>query len=48
MKRAGMPVPPGFTITTEACRAYYARGGHLHEGLWAQVTKALAEVEKQS
>ena len=42
MTRAGMPVPPGFTITTEACRAYYAHGGRLPEGLWAQVTKALA------
>jgi pyruvate,orthophosphate dikinase len=48
MTRAGMPVPPGFTITTEACRAYYAHKGKLPEGLWAQVTSALAEVEKQS
>src|SRR5579872_372926 len=48
MTRAGMPVPPGFTITTEACRAYYSHGGRLPEGLWAQVTKALADVEKQS
>src|SRR5579872_7025493 len=47
MTRAGMPVPPGFTITTEACRAYYGHGGRLPEGLWAQVTKALADVEKQ-
>jgi pyruvate, orthophosphate dikinase len=48
MTRAGMPVPPGFTITTEACRAYYAHKGKLPDGLWAQVTSALAEVEKQS
>jgi pyruvate, orthophosphate dikinase len=48
MTRAGMPVPPGFTITTEACRAYYAHGGRLPDGLWAQVTKALADIEKQS
>jgi len=48
MTRAGMPVPPGFTITTEACRAYYAHKGKLPDGLWAQVTSALADVEKQS
>jgi len=48
MTRAGMPVPPGFTITTEACRAYYARGRKLPEGLWDQVTKALAVLEKRA
>src|ERR671923_541958 len=48
MTRAGMPVPPGFTITTEACRAYYSHGGRLPDGLWPQVEKALAQVEKQS
>ena len=37
MTRAGMPVPPGFTITTEACRAYYAAGGKFPRGLWEQV-----------
>src|SRR4029077_3429975 len=37
MTRAGMPVPHGFTITTEACREYYARGRKLPEGLWDQV-----------
>lgn len=26
MTRAGLPVPPGFTITTEACNAYYSSG----------------------
>ena len=48
MTRAGMPVPPGFTITTEACREYYARGRKLPEGLWEQVTKALALLEKRA
>src|SRR3954465_13795963 len=48
MTRAGMPVPPGFTITTEACRAYYAGRGRVPNGLWAQVTAALAVIEKQS
>src|SRR5256885_7139728 len=48
MTRAGMPVPPGFTITTEACRAYYAGRGRFPNGLWTQVTAALAVIEKQS
>ena len=48
MTRAGMPVPPGFTITTEACREYYSRGRKLPDGLWDQVTKALALLEKRA
>ena len=48
MTRAGMPVPPGFTITTEACREYYAHKGKLPEGLWREVTVAMAEIEKES
>jgi pyruvate,orthophosphate dikinase len=46
MTRAGMPVPPGFTITTEACRQYYAGGKKFPEGLWEQATEALKDVEK--
>jgi len=49
MTRAGLPVPPGFTITTEACNAYYAgAGGEFPEGMWEQVLAALAEVEQQT
>ena len=48
MTRAGMPVPPGFTITTEACRAYYARGGKFPEGLWDQVLRALKTLERKA
>src|SRR5665213_2318636 len=48
MTRAGMPVPPGFTITTEACREYYSRGRKLPDGLWEQVTKALVVLEKRA
>ncbi len=48
MTRAGMPVPPGFTITTEACREYYARGRKLPDGLWDQVTAALKTLEKNA
>jgi pyruvate,orthophosphate dikinase len=48
MTRAGMPVPAGFTITTEACREYYARGRQVPEGLWEQSATALAQVEEQT
>ncbi|HHC19031.1 MAG TPA: hypothetical protein ENK81_01320, partial [Euryarchaeota archaeon] len=33
MARIGLPVPPGFTITTEACKEYYAKGRQFPEGL---------------
>src|SRR5688500_6194386 len=48
MTNAGLPVPPGFTITTEACNAYIASGKKLPPGLSDQVEKALARVEKST
>ncbi|WP_420455123.1 pyruvate, phosphate dikinase [Rubrivirga sp.] len=45
MTAAGLPVPPGFTITTEACVAYQDAGHHFPEGLWDQAEAALATVE---
>jgi pyruvate,orthophosphate dikinase len=48
MTRAGVPVPPGFTVTTEACNAYYAAGGKFPVGLWAQELVALKQVEGQT
>jgi pyruvate,orthophosphate dikinase len=45
MTNIGLPVPPGFTVTTEACRAYLASGGQVPIGLWDDVRSALAEVE---
>ncbi|HXN92841.1 MAG TPA: PEP/pyruvate-binding domain-containing protein, partial [Candidatus Sulfotelmatobacter sp.] len=48
MTRAGMPVPPGFTITTEACRAYYKAGGKFPKGLWEQVLPALKVLERKA
>jgi len=42
----GLPVPPGFTITTEVCIAYYANGKTLPKGLEAEVKKALTAIEK--
>jgi pyruvate,orthophosphate dikinase len=46
MTNAGLPVPPGFTITTEACNAYFASGERLPEGLWDQVLEGLRTVEQ--
>src|SRR5260370_41448927 len=48
MTRAGMPVPPGFTITTEACRAYYAAGRKFPKGLWEQVLPQLKVLERKA
>jgi pyruvate,orthophosphate dikinase len=46
MTNAKLPVPPGFTITTAACNAYFAGRKKLPPGLWDQVEKALATVER--
>ena len=48
MTRTGVPVPPGFTITTEACNAYYANGQTPPEGMWEQVFEALKDIEAQT
>jgi pyruvate, orthophosphate dikinase len=45
MTRAGVPVPPGFTVTTEACNAYLAAGQKFPEGMWDQELEALKQVE---
>ena len=46
MTRLGLPVPPGFTITTDACRAYLADGA-VPDELAVQVTTALRGVEEE-
>src|SRR5712692_3294173 len=48
MTRAGLPVPPGFTITTEACNAYYDSGERFPDGMWEQAMDALKHVEGQT
>ena len=48
MTRTGVPVPPGFTITTEACNAYYDSGQQFPEGMWEQALEALKEIEAQT
>jgi len=45
MTRIGIPVPPGFTITTEVCLAWQKHGGALPEGVQAEIDAALGRVE---
>ncbi len=46
MSRAGVPVPPGFTITTETCRHYYANGKKFPKEFLAQYKEGIAKLEK--
>jgi pyruvate,orthophosphate dikinase len=48
MTNAGLPTPPGFTITTEACNDYFAADKQLPAGLWDDVLAAIKEVEAAS
>ena len=48
MTIAGLPTPPGFTITTEACNDYFANGEQLPGGLWDDVLEAVKEVERRT
>jgi pyruvate,orthophosphate dikinase len=48
MTNAGVPVPPGFTITTEACNAYYQYGEKFPDGLWDQAMEGLKDIEAQT
>ena len=45
MSSIGVPVPPFFTVTTEACNAYLAAGEQFPEGAWDQMMTALHSVE---
>jgi pyruvate, orthophosphate dikinase len=47
MTNLGLPVPPGFTITTEACNAYMAGGDKLPGGLMDEVSSALEPLESK-
>jgi pyruvate,orthophosphate dikinase len=46
MTRIGLPVPPGFTITTEVCTYYYAHHKSYPKALWPQVKAGVANMEK--
>lgn len=46
MARLGVPVPPGFTVTTEACNAYLAAGEQFPPQMWEQELTAVATIEQ--
>jgi pyruvate,orthophosphate dikinase len=48
MTRLGVPVPPGFIISTEACNAYLAADETFPSGMWRQVLRAVEHIEKQT
>ena len=48
MTSIGLPVPPGFTITTDACAKYYEESQKLPKGLMDQVHKAVQTLEKET
>jgi pyruvate,orthophosphate dikinase len=48
MTRVGVPVPAGFTVTTEACNAYLAAGQKFPAGMWEQELEALKSLEKKT
>lgn len=48
MTRLGMPVPQGFTITTEACTQYYNDGEKINDDIIAEIFEKLTEVEKMA
>lgn len=47
MTSIGLPVPPGFTLTTEVCKAYYTSNQDYPDGLYGEVSNALKTLEKQ-
>jgi pyruvate,orthophosphate dikinase len=48
MTQLGVPVPPGFTITTEACRAYLREGKRVPDGLEAEVAEHVRRLEERT
>jgi len=47
MTRAGLPVPPGLIVTTEACNAFFDNDKNFPEGMWDQVKQGLQEIEEK-
>ena len=46
MTRLGVPVPPGFTVTTQACNSYLDAGERAPDGLWDQALEAIKAIEQ--
>src|SRR5499433_974022 len=47
MTRAGLPVPPGLVVTTEACNAFFDNDKNFPEGMWEQVKEGLSKIEEK-
>src|SRR5215208_5911448 len=47
MTRAGLPVPPGLVVTTEACNAFFDNDKNFPEGMWEQVKDGLKKIEEK-
>ena len=47
MTRAGLPVPPGLIVTTEACNAFFDNDKNFPEGMWDQVKEGLKKIEEK-
>lgn len=47
MTNLGLPIPQGFTVTTEACTDYYNNGRTISEDIQQQIFTALADLEKK-
>ncbi len=48
MTRLKLPVPPGFTITTDVCKLYYQNNKTLPKSLWAEIKKNISRLEKKT
>ncbi len=46
MTNLGMPVPQGFTVTTEACTQYYADGGKINDEIQAEIFEYMGKLEE--
>jgi len=46
MARLGLPIPPGFVVTTEACLDYFARGKQFSPGLWESIQEYVHQLEE--
>ena len=46
MTNLGLPIPQGFTVTTEACTDYYTQGGKISDEINEQILEALKKVEE--
>src|SRR5580765_1308732 len=47
MTQAGLPVPPGLVVTTEACNAFFENDKNFPEGMWEQVQEGLQRIEEK-